>query len=126
MFLLFFSIECIQLEHLKENKLMAVVFFATPIKSFHQFSSMSHFHSDRLGDGVGQFCKIEVSINVIFRWGIYLTISTRPQALGMSEFKGGWTQEKSGMRINKRSVLILSCGHTIFTKKLHGCLPPPI
>ena len=88
-FTFFFSIECIQLEHLKENKIMAVVFFATPIKSFHQFSSMSHFECDRLGEGGGQCCKIVVSINVIFRLGIYLTIWTRPQAPGMSEFKGG-------------------------------------
>lgn len=105
---------------------MAVVFFATPIKSFHQFSSMSHFECDRLGEGGGHFCKIVVSINVIFRLGIYLTIWTRPQALGMSEFKGGWTQEKSGMRINKRSVLLLSCGHTMFRTCHAGCLPPPI
>ena len=67
---------------------MAVVFFATPIKSFHQFSSMSVILNVTLGEG-GQFCKIVVSINVIFRLGIYLTIWTRPQAPGMSEFKGG-------------------------------------
>ena len=69
---------------------MAVVFFATPIKSFHQFSSMSVIlNVTDQEKGGGQFCKIVVSINVIFRLGIYLTIWTRPQALGMSEFKRG-------------------------------------
>ena len=97
---------------------MAVVFFATPIKSFHQFSSMSHFDCDRLGEGKGAVLQNSGKHKSDFQ--------TRPLAPGMSEFQGGGTQEKSGMRINKKNLLLLSCGHTIFTKKLHGCLPPPI
>lgn len=69
---------------------------SNPFTNFHLC-----FECDRLREGgVGQFCKIVVSINVIFRLGIYLTIWKRPQALGMSEFKGGvdtgeeWHEDK--------------------------------
>ena len=62
---------------------MAVVFFATPIKSFHQFSSMSHFECDRLGEGRGGGAVLQNS-------GKHkCAFQTRPLAPGMSEFKGG-------------------------------------